>query len=103
MERLGEGWAVNGVAATLGALARGQVRSLLVNADAAMPGVRFSDTGALGLEERDGRGQGTPVPVLDVVDDAIEEALRQHVDVNVVYDPDACRRIDGLAALLRFR
>ena len=103
MERLGAGWAVNGVAATLGALARGQVRSLLVNADAAMPGVRFSDTGALGLEERDGRGQGTPVPVLDVVDDAIEEALRQHVDVNVVCDPDACRRIDGLAALLRFR
>ncbi len=102
-ERLGEGWAVNGVAATLGALARGQARSLLVNADAAMPGVRFSETGALGLEAKDGRGQGTPVPVLDVIDDAIEEALRQHVDVNVVYDSAACERIDGLAALLRFR
>jgi peptide subunit release factor 1 (eRF1) len=103
MERLGEGWAVNGVTPTLRALARGQVRSLLVNADAAMPGVRFSETGALGLEPREGRGQGTPVPVLDVVDDAIEEALRQHVDVNVVYETDACDRIDGLAALLRFR
>jgi peptide subunit release factor 1 (eRF1) len=41
--------------------------------------------------------------VIDVVDDAIEEALRQHVDVNVVYEEEACERIDGLAALLRFR
>jgi peptide subunit release factor 1 (eRF1) len=103
LERMGEGWAVNGVVPTLRALARGQVRSLLVNADAAMPGVRFSDTGALGLEPREGRGQGTPVPVIDVIDDAIEEALKQHVDVNVVYEADACERIDGLAALLRFR
>ena len=52
MERLGAGWAVNGVAATLGALARGQVRSLLVNADAAMPGLRFSDTGRSGSRRR---------------------------------------------------
>jgi peptide subunit release factor 1 (eRF1) len=103
VERLGEGWAVNGVSQTLKALARGQVRSLLVNADASMPGVRFADTGSLGLDARDGRGQGTPLPVLDVIDDAIEEALRQHVDLNVVYDPEAAGKIDGLAALLRFR
>ena len=103
MERLGEGWAVNGVLPTLRALARGQVRSLLVNADAAMPGVRFSESGALGLEAKDGRGQGTAVPVLDVIDDAMEEGLRQHVDVNVVYEAEACQHIDGLAALLRFR
>ncbi len=103
VERLGEGWAVNGVADTLKALGRGQVRALLVHGDASMPGVRFADTGALGLEARDGRGQGTAIPVLDVVDDAIEEALRQHVDVNVVYEPDACAQIDGLSALLRFR
>jgi peptide subunit release factor 1 (eRF1) len=53
--------------------------------------------------ERDIRGEGEPVPVLDVVDEAIEDALRQHVDVNVVYDPEAREQIDGLAALLRFR
>jgi peptide subunit release factor 1 (eRF1) len=41
--------------------------------------------------------------VLDVVDDAIEEALRQRVDVNVVYEPEARDTIDGLGALLRFR
>jgi peptide subunit release factor 1 (eRF1) len=102
-ERLGTGWAVNGISPTLRALARGQVRSLLVHADAAVPGYRCSDSGRLALTERECRDEGEPIPVIDVVDDAIEEALRQRVDVNVVYDPDACRRIDGLAGLLRFR
>jgi hypothetical protein len=43
------------------------------------------------------------VSVLDVVDDAIEEALRQEVDVNVVYEAAAAREIHDLAGLLRFR
>jgi peptide chain release factor subunit 1 len=102
-ERLGAGWAVNGIPPTLRALARGQVRALLVHADAALPGFRCSESGRLALTARECRGEGDPIPVLDVVDDAIEEALRQGVDVNVVYDPEACRRIEGLAGLLRFR
>ena len=102
-EEIGSGWAVNGVAPTLRALARGQVRSLLVHADATAPGFRCSEGGRLALSERECRGEGHPLPVLDVVDGAIEEALRQHVDVNVVYEAEACARIDGLAALLRFR
>jgi peptide subunit release factor 1 (eRF1) len=103
IESAGTGWATNGTGETLSALARGQVRALLVDADASRPGFRCGDSGRLALTERDCRGEGEPVPVLDVVDDAIEEALRQGVDVNVVYDEDARDRIDGLAALLRFR
>jgi peptide subunit release factor 1 (eRF1) len=38
-----------------------------------------------------------------VVDDAIEEVLRQGVDVNVVFEPEARGAIEGLAGLLRFR
>jgi peptide chain release factor subunit 1 len=102
-EAIGTGWAVNGIPATLRALSRGQVRALLVHADASAPGFRCADSGRLALLERDCRGEGAPLPVIDVVDDAIEEALRQHVDVNVVYEEEACERIDGLAALLRFR
>ena len=102
-DALGSGWAVNGVPETLAALARGQVRALLVNADAAMPGFRAGDTGRLALTEKDLHGEGEPLPVIDVVDDAIEDALRQHVDVNVVFEPEARGRTDGLAALLRFR
>jgi peptide chain release factor subunit 1 len=102
-EATGSGWAVNGMTATLRALLRGQARSLLVHADAGQPGFRCGASGRLALTERDCRGEGEPVPVLDVVDEAIEEALRQGVDVNVVYEPEAQDAIDGLAALLRFR
>ncbi|HXE56563.1 MAG TPA: hypothetical protein VNK43_01040 [Gemmatimonadales bacterium] len=102
-EALGSRWAVNGYMATLRALARGQVRVLLVDPDATMPGFRCSESGRLALTERECRGEGEPIPVLDVVDEAIEEALRQRVSVEVVYDAEARQRIDGLAALLRFR
>ncbi len=102
-EGSGAGWAVNGLAPTLEALARGQVRTLLVHADAGGPGYRCGDSGRLALDERGCRGEGPVVPVLDIVDEAIEEALHQRVGVEVVYDPVACRAIDSLAGLLRFR
>jgi peptide subunit release factor 1 (eRF1) len=101
--RIGENWAVNGVRETLRALARGQVRTLLVSADASMPGWRCAGSGGLVVAAADCRGEGEPVPVVDVIDDAIEEALRQRVEVNVVYGRDEAARVDGLAGLLRFR
>jgi peptide subunit release factor 1 (eRF1) len=103
LEGIGTGWGLNGLKPTLHALSRGQVRSLLVNADASEPGFRCGDSGRLALSERECRGEGEPIAVLDVVDDAIEEALRQGVDVNVVYQPEARDAIDSLGALLRFR
>ncbi len=103
LEGLGTGWGVNGLTSTLRALSRGQVRSLLVDADASQPGFRCGDSGRLALTERECRGEGEPIPILDLVDDAIEEALRQGVDVNVVYEPEARVAIDGLGGLLRFR
>jgi peptide subunit release factor 1 (eRF1) len=99
----GEGWAVNGVRDTLRALSRGQVRTLLVSADASMPGWRCVGSGRLTLTAADCRGEGEPVPVVDVIDDAIEEALRQRVEVNVIYGREQVERITGLAGLLRFR
>jgi peptide chain release factor subunit 1 len=103
LEGLGSGWSVNGIDPALRALSRGQVRTLLVHADAGEPGFRCGDSGRLALTERECRGEGEPAPVLDVIDDAIEEALRQGVDINVVYESEARESVDGLAALLRFR
>ena len=103
VEGTGSRWSVNGIDATLRALGRGQVRTLLVHADASEPGFRCRDSGRLARTERECREEGEPVPVIDVIDDAIEEALRQHVDVNVVYDAEALGAVDGLAGLLRFR
>ncbi len=74
-EGIGTGWAVNGVDATLKALQRGQVRTLLADG-----------------QDDDPR-----------IDDAVEEALAQRVQVDVVYDERARRVVDGLAGLLRFR
>lgn len=69
------GWAVNGIAPTLKALSRGQVRTLLADG-----------------QDDDER-----------IDDAVEDALRQRAQVDVLYDEKARRSVDGLAALLRFR
>ena len=99
----GSGWAVNGIAATLDALAKGQVRTLLVRADASVPGFRCGVSGRLTLNPRDCRSLGDAIPVPDVIDDAIEEALRQRIDLDVVFEPDAAETINGIAALLRFR
>ena len=69
------GWAVNGVEPTRQALARGQVRTLLAD--------------GLAIDAR--------------IDDAIEDALAEHAQIDVLYDERARRVVDGLAALLRFR
>lgn len=102
-DALGQGWAVDGMDATLRALGRGQVRTLLVNADAQGPGFRSARTGRLSLTDRELRADGDVVPVLDVVDEAIEEALRQRVEVEVLYDDEARRAVASLGGLLRFR
>src|SRR2546430_2255118 len=72
---LGSRWAVNGVEATLKALERGQVRTLVA----------------------DGRDDDLRI------DDAVEDGLAQRVQLDVVYDDRARRVVDGLAGLLRFR
>src|SRR5213083_1210482 len=69
------GWAVSGIEPTLKALARGQVRTLVADG-----------------HDDDPR-----------IDDAVEEALRQRAQVDVLYDDAARRAVAGLAALLRFR
>jgi peptide chain release factor subunit 1 len=74
-EGLGTGWAVNGIEPTLKALSRGQVRTLLADGQIDDPRI----------------------------DDAVEEALRQRAQVDVVYDEQARRAVQRLAALLRFR
>ena len=72
---LATGWAVSGVEHTAKALQRGQVRTLLA----------------------DGRDDDPRI------DDAVEEALAQRAQVDVLQDDRARRAVDGLAALLRFR
>jgi peptide subunit release factor 1 (eRF1) len=102
-EALGTGWAVSGARPTLRALSRGQLRTLLIRPDLTGWGFRCADTGRLALAKGDCRGEGTPLPVADVVNEAIEEGLHQKVTITVIDDPASGEAIDGLAGQLRFR
>jgi len=102
-DSIGAGWAVEGPRDTLRALARGQARTLLIGADVEGSGFRCSESDRLVLAKGECRGEGEPVPVQDVADEAVEEALRQGIEVIVLHDRAAAETIDGLAAFLRFR
>ena len=65
--------------------------------------VRSKATGRLVLAKADCRGEGEPRPVRDLVDEAIEEALRQRTRVVMVPRQGDADLVDGLAATLRFR
>jgi len=96
------GWAVDGVEATLQALHRGQVAALLVDHDAEVPGFRLASSGRLTTEPRRARAEGEAQPIADVLDDAIEDALRQRARVAVVRGAPA-RRFARMAGFLRFQ
>jgi peptide subunit release factor 1 (eRF1) len=99
----GNGWAVNGARPTLRALSRGQLRHLLIPESQTGSGYRCSTTGRLVLAKADCRGEGETIPVPDLINEAIEEAMRQRVTVSVIHDQEAQEAIDGLAGFLRFR
>jgi peptide subunit release factor 1 (eRF1) len=76
---------------------------LFVRDDLEGGGFRCVGTGRLVLAMGDCREEGQPQPVRDLVDEAIEEALRQRVRVVTVPDCAGAEAVDGLAATLRFR
>jgi len=102
-EKTATGWAVNGIPTTLAALSHGQVRSLLVDPSAVEPGYRCRRSGRLLTEPNGCADEGGAEAVPDVVDEAIEETLRQGGHVDVIEDEDARTAIEGLAAVLRFK
>jgi hypothetical protein len=102
-EAIGTAWAVNGARTTLRALARGQVRELLVRSGQSGSGFQCAGSGRLVLAKADCRGEGDPTPVPDLVNEIIEEALKQRVEVVMIRDPEAAERVDGIAGFLRFR
>lgn len=102
-EAVGNGWAVNGPRETLGALHKGQVRTLFIRDNLQGPGFRCSATGRMVLAKGDCRNEGQPRPVRDLADEAVEEALRQRARVVIVPECTGAEAVDGLAATIRFR
>ena len=100
---IGEGWAVRGAERTLAALGDGRLRALLVGAGASGPGFRCAESGRLVLDPAGCRGPVAPTPVADVIDDAVEEALRQRLTLTLVQAPGDSEAVQGLAGILRYR
>ncbi|HEY2806772.1 MAG TPA: hypothetical protein VGI92_13015 [Gemmatimonadales bacterium] len=94
------GWAVDGVEASLKALFQGQVRTLIVDHDATVSGFRMGGSGRLTTVASGLKSEGEAAPVADLLDDAIEDALRQRSRVAVIQGSPG---FDRLAAILRFR
>ena len=103
VQGVGTGWAVNGVLPTLRALGRGQVRLLVLPEGQAGSGYRYPLSGRLALARSERHGEGDPIPVPDLVSEVVDEALLQHVDIEVIDDLRLKEGVEGLAALLRFR
>ena len=101
-EGLGTGLATNGARETLRALAKSQVRTLLVAADVQATGFRCARSQRLVLSATDCLEDGEPIPVPDLIGETTALARRQSATVVTIRDPEAVRHIDGIAALLRF-
>lgn len=102
-EAAGHGLAVEGAQETLRAFFRGQVRTLLVPEEGGGSGFRCAATGRLVLSREECRGEGEPRLVRDILDEVVEGALRQHIDVLPLHGPAARELLDGVGALLRYR
>lgn len=102
-EGVGTGWAVNGVEHTLKALSLGQVRTLLVDPTVALGGYRCAVTGRMTTDRNSCEIEGQADTLADLVDEAIEETLRQGGRIDVIEDETVRAKVHGLAALLRFK
>ncbi|MFQ5787084.1 MAG: hypothetical protein ACE5H1_03805 [Thermodesulfobacteriota bacterium] len=104
-EKLGSRLALNGLEPTLKALTRGQVRILLVSEGFSLPGYKCPESGFLILENKESMcPEGLkPIPIMDIVDEAIEEALGQKAEMQIIVEKDAKKKIDGVGAILRFK
>jgi len=89
----------------LKALARGQVKILLVKEGFSSAGFICPESGILSVEKKKRLCPEDiePIAVVDVVDDAIEEASRQKSEIDILSNKKTSKKIDGIGAILRFK
>lgn len=104
-EKLCTKHAVNGLSSSLKALGRGQVKTLIVDEGFSSPGFICPQTGILVINKRKGicPEDFEPVGVVDIVNDAIEEASRQKSEIEILRRRGARKKIDGIGAILRYK
>lgn len=102
-ELIGQGLAVNGTSKVLEMLAIGNVRTLIIPEDFEKPGYLCPKSHLAFLKPECPMLDEEALPISDVVDEALEEALDQRATVEVIVDKELQKKVDGLAAFLRFR
>jgi peptide chain release factor subunit 1 len=99
----GTGRAVAGLTETVDALERGRVETLVVFSDLHARGVRCPSCGHVAVDgERCAACGSATEPAPDLVEEAVEMALRQRCRVETVADGEGLERLGGIGALLRF-
>jgi len=97
------GLGVLGLRATLGALRRNQVHTLVLEMDYVEKGVVCDACGFIGTDEKTCPAcGGTPRPVADVVEEAIREALRHDAKVAHVGPATGLADAGRIGAVLRY-
>jgi len=97
------GGACKGVNAILKALSMAAVRTMVVEEGYALPGFIDMETGFLYLEHNDSfPSSGSLMPVKDVINEAVDEAIHQGAEVRIVKSSKLLKGLDHIAGLLRF-
>jgi peptide subunit release factor 1 (eRF1) len=102
LDGVGTGRAVNGTRDVLQALARDQVHTLLVGRKDGPAGYRCETSRRLVRSKVDAEGEAV-LRIPDLVAAAVGETEQRGGTVTEISDPRQAARIDGLAALLRYR
>ncbi|NPB08222.1 MAG: peptide chain release factor 1 [Aquificae bacterium] len=102
-ELIGEGLAVRGTSRVLEMLAIGNVRTLLIAENFEREGYLCPKSHLVFLKPECPLPDEKPLPVSDVADEALEEALDQRATVEVIIDKELQKKVDGMSAFLRFR
>ncbi|MGQ9630456.1 MAG: baeRF10 domain-containing protein [bacterium] len=98
------GLGVVGLKETLGALREQRVQTLIIGSESPRPGSICGGCGYLGTgEEFCPRCGGEMSPVPDIVEEAVESAIRQNCNIRFVEEDARLEERGGIGALLRFK
>ncbi|MFW6139801.1 MAG: hypothetical protein ACOC5S_00420 [Acidobacteriota bacterium] len=98
------GLAVSGIRNTLRSLNKGGVKTLLVTRKFSKPGRLCPKCRFIYLDETECVGcKVKTIPVIDVIDEAVEAGMNQSCQVRHINPPSKLDRYEGIGAFLRFK
>ncbi|MBD3413239.1 MAG: hypothetical protein GF421_02260 [Candidatus Aminicenantes bacterium] len=98
------GLAVSGIRNTIRSLNKGEVKTLLVTRGFSKPGRLCLKCRYIYFDEEECKAcKGKTIPVIDVIDEAVEAAMNLNCQVKHINPPSRLDRYGGIGAFLRFK